>query len=77
MADTLSVQARSARMSLIRGKDTKAELVLRRLVFALGYRYRLHDRRLPGSPDLVFRKRRKVILSARMLHLVSTTSAAE
>jgi DNA mismatch endonuclease (patch repair protein) len=36
-------------------------MLVRRLVFAEGYRYRLHDRRLPGNPDLVFRSRRKII----------------
>lgn len=61
MADTLSKTARSERMSLIRGKDTSVELVVRRLVHSLGYRYRLHGRGLPGRPDLVFGKRRKVI----------------
>ncbi len=48
-------------MSLIRGKDTKPEMVVRRLVHSMGYRYRLHRRELPGSPDLVFSVRRKVI----------------
>lgn len=49
-------------MSRIRGKDTKPELVVRRLVHALGYRYRLHGLKLPGRPDLVFPARKKVIL---------------
>ena len=48
-------------MSRIRAKDTKPEMLIRRLVHGMGYRYRLHDRHLPGSPDLVFRRRRKVI----------------
>lgn len=61
MVDTLSTSARSKRMSLIRGKDTKPEMVVRRLVHSMGYRYRLHRRELPGSPDLVFSVRRKVI----------------
>ncbi len=52
---------RSALMARIRGKDTKPELVVRRLVHAMGYRYRLHRRDLPGSPDLVFKSRRKVV----------------
>lgn len=52
---------RSALMSRIRSKNTKPELVVRRLVHALGYRFRLHRRNLPGSPDLVFPTRRKVI----------------
>jgi DNA mismatch endonuclease (patch repair protein) len=61
MADILTAQARSALMSRIRGKDTKPEFVVRRLVHAMGYRYRLHRRNLPGTPDLVFGPRRKVI----------------
>lgn len=48
-------------MSRVRCKDTKPEMVVRRLVHSLGYRYRLHKRTLPGRPDLVFAKRRKVI----------------
>jgi len=48
-------------MSHIRANDTKPEMIVRRTVHAMGYRYRLHDRRLPGSPDLVFAGRRKVI----------------
>jgi DNA mismatch endonuclease (patch repair protein) len=61
MTDKLSPQQRSAVMSHIRSKHTRPELFVRKLVFALGYRYRLHVRRLPGCPDLVFRQRRKVI----------------
>jgi DNA mismatch endonuclease (patch repair protein) len=38
----------------IRGKDTKPELLIRKVLFARGFRYRLHDKRLPGKPDLVF-----------------------
>jgi DNA mismatch endonuclease (patch repair protein) len=48
-------------MRLVRSKDTKTEWTLRRLIYALGYRYRLHDRRLPGSPDVVFRRKKKVV----------------
>lgn len=48
-------------MSLIRAKDTGPEMVVRRLLHSMGYRYRLHDRRLPGCPDLVFHSRRKAI----------------
>ena len=59
--DTLDRQQRSARMALIRAKDTKPELLVRRLVHGLGYRYRLHRRDLPGTPDLVFPSRRSVI----------------
>lgn len=59
--DTLSPGERSKRMSLVRAKDTKPEMRVRKLIHSMGYRYRLHARDLPGCPDLVFRKRRKVI----------------
>jgi DNA mismatch endonuclease (patch repair protein) len=61
MVDIMSKATRSRVMRRIRSRDTKPELIVRRLIHAMGYRYRLHDRRLPGCPDLVFRKRRKVI----------------
>ena len=48
-------------MSRVRSKDTTPELAVRRLVFGMGYRYRLYDKRLPGRPDLVFAGRRKVV----------------
>lgn len=48
-------------MSRIRDKNTKPELLVRRLAHASGYRFRLHRRDLPGSPDLVFSSRRKVV----------------
>lgn len=59
--DTLSPEARSERMGRVRAKNTKPEMTVRRLIHWMGYRYRLHDKRLPGNPDLVFRSRRKVI----------------
>jgi len=59
--DTLSPIERSERMSLIRGKDTAPEMIVRRLVHGLGYRYRLHDKTVPGKPDLVLHRRRKVL----------------
>lgn len=61
MPDTLTTAARSERMSRIRGKDTKPELVVRRLIHALGYRYRLHRRDLPGVPDIVFGRLRRIV----------------
>lgn len=61
MADTLSQSARSERMSRVRSRDTGPEFVIRRLLHRLGFRYRLHDRNLPGCPDLVFPSRRKAI----------------
>ena len=59
--DTLTRAQRSERMSLIRSKDTKPEIAVRRIVHGMGYRYRLHDKELPGHPDMVFRSRSKVI----------------
>jgi DNA mismatch endonuclease, patch repair protein len=52
---------RAENMRRIRSKDSKPELAVRRLLFSLGYRYRLHARKLPGNPDIVFPSRRKVI----------------
>lgn len=48
-------------MGRVRSKDTKPEMLVRRLVHGLGYRYRLHRRDLPGTPDLVFPSRRKAV----------------
>lgn len=59
--DTLTPAARSERMSRVRAKDTKPELTVRRLLYGLGYRYRLHGRSLPGRPDIIFASRRKVV----------------
>jgi len=59
--DTLSRAERSAIMSRVRAKDTRPELAVRRLVYGMGYRYRLHRRDLPGIPDLVLVAYRKVI----------------
>lgn len=51
----------SARMSRIRAKNTSPELTVRRIAHRLGYRFRLHVRELPGTPDLVFARLRSVI----------------
>ena len=59
--DTLTIAERSRRMAAIRGRDTKPEWAIRRLVHRLGYRYRLHRESLPGRPDLVFPGRRKAV----------------
>ena len=48
-------------MSRVRGRDTKPEMLVRRIAHGMGYRYRLHRRDLPGSPDLVFPARKKVV----------------
>ena len=54
-------EQRSSTMRAVKGQDTKPELLVRKMVFAAGYRFRLHRKELPGSPDLVFASRRKVI----------------
>ncbi|MBU1695238.1 MAG: very short patch repair endonuclease [Verrucomicrobia bacterium] len=59
--DPLSPAQRSERMSRILNADTKPEMIVRRLVHGMGYRYALHVKALPGNPDLVFRPRSKVI----------------
>lgn len=61
MADIVAPDVRSRMMSGIRGTDTRPELVLRRGLHALGFRYKLHDRNLPGKPDLVFPKYNAVL----------------
>ncbi len=59
--DRLTKNQRSFCMSQNRGKDTKPEIIVRKLIYSLGYRYRLHRRDLPGCPDIVFGPRKKVI----------------
>lgn len=59
--DFLTPTARSVRMSLIRSKNTTPELLVRSMAHRLGYRFRLHRRDLPGTPDLVFPRLRKII----------------
>ncbi len=59
--DIVSPEKRSQMMAGIKGKNTRPEMLVRRLVHGMGYRYRLHRKDLPGSPDLVFPRLRKVI----------------
>ena len=61
MTDILKPKDRSALMSRIRGVDTKPELVVRRALHALGYRFRKHVGTLPGRPDVVFSRRRAAV----------------
>lgn len=61
MTDTLTQQERSERMSRIRGKGSALEMRLRRLIHGMGFRYRLHVKTLPGTPDMVFPTRKAVI----------------
>ncbi|RVA06534.1 very short patch repair endonuclease [Mesorhizobium sp. M7A.F.Ca.US.001.02.1.1] len=59
--DIVTPAVRSAMMGRIKGKDTKPEMAVRKLAHAMGYRFRLHRRDLPGKPDLVFPSRNTVI----------------
>ncbi|WP_319396352.1 very short patch repair endonuclease [uncultured Desulfobacter sp.] len=59
--DVHQPQTRSYNMSRIRGKDTKPELIIRRILWSKGYRYRIHYKNLPGKPDIVFPRKKKVI----------------
>ena len=59
--DETPSEATRQRMSRVGSKDTKPEMTVRRTAHALGYRYRLHAKDLPGSPDLVFRSRKKAV----------------
>jgi DNA mismatch endonuclease (patch repair protein) len=61
MIDVLTQEQRRKNMSRIRATDTKPELLLRRRLHAAGYRYRLHVRTLPGTPDIVFPRKKCVI----------------
>ena len=61
MADIKSKEARSYNMSQIKGKNTKPEEIVRKYLFAQGFRYRKNDRRFPGSPDIVLPKYKTVI----------------
>ena len=60
--DVHSPERRSFNMSRIRGRDTKPEMLIRQGLHVRGYRFRLHDARLPGSPDIVLPKWKSVIL---------------
>lgn len=62
MADKLTPEQRHKCMSHIHGKNTKPELWVRKYLYAHGFRYRLHVKRLPGKPDIVIRRLRTVIL---------------
>jgi DNA mismatch endonuclease, patch repair protein len=61
MPDVFSPSKRSQVMALIRSGDTKPELAIRQVLHRLGYRYRLHDKGLPGRPDLVLPRYRTVV----------------
>src|SRR2546430_9355150 len=61
MADVLTSAQRSFNMSRIRNRDTRPEMIVRSIVHRLGFRYRLHKKDLPGKPDVVLVRHRKII----------------
>lgn len=61
MADVHDKVTRSYNMSRIRGKNTKPEILVRKFLFSKGFRYRLHDNKLPGKPDIILKKYKTVI----------------
>lgn len=61
MADIFDAASRSYIMSQIKGKNTKPEILVRKYLHALGFRFRLHDRKPPGTPDIVLPKYKTVI----------------
>lgn len=61
MTDVHDKKTRSYNMSRIKGKNTKPEILVRKFLFSKGFRYRLHDKKLPGKPDIVLPKYKTVI----------------
>ena len=61
MTDVHSKETRSYNMSQIKSRDTKPEIVVRKFLFANGFRYRINDKKLPGKPDIVLKKYKTVI----------------
>ena len=61
MADMLTPEQRSLNMAAIKGKDTKPEMIVRKYLFSRGLRYRVNNRKLPGSPDIVMKKYKTVV----------------
>jgi DNA mismatch endonuclease (patch repair protein) len=61
MADVFTPEKRSAIMARIKGQNTKPEILVRKLVHSLGYRFRLHQQKFPGKPDLVLQRHAKIV----------------
>lgn len=59
--DVHSKETRSYNMSMIKGKNTKPEIIVRHHLFSQGFRYRINNKKLPGTPDIVLRKYKTVI----------------
>ena len=61
MTDKMTPEQRSRCMAAVKGKDTKPEMIVRKYLFSKGLRYRLHDKKLPGCPDIVLKKYKTAI----------------
>lgn len=63
MADVMTPEQRHRCMAAVKGRDTKPEMLVRKFLFSKGLRYRVNNRRLPGSPDIVLKKYKTAIIS--------------
>ncbi len=61
MTDRIAKEKRRALMARVRSKNTKPEMIVRKMLYSMGYRYRLHRKELPGTPDIVLNGKKKVI----------------
>lgn len=73
MADVLTKEQRHKNMKNIHGKDTKIEIILRKALWAKGYRYRKNYKKLPGNPDIVLTKYKIAILSGFGVMILRST----
>ncbi len=62
MADNLTAEQRKRNMTAIKSRHTKPEIIVRSIIHRLGFRFRLHDKKLVGKPDIVLPRHRKIIL---------------
>ena len=76
MADNLTAEQRKRNMSAIKSRHTKPEIIVRSIIHRLGFRFRLHDKKLPGKPDIVLPKKKKSS-SFTAVSGTSTTANAE
>ncbi|MDQ3635534.1 MAG: DNA mismatch endonuclease Vsr [Acidobacteriota bacterium] len=62
MADNLTAEQRKRNMTAIKSRHTKPEKIVRSIIHRMGFRFRLHDKKLPGKPDIVLPRHKKIIL---------------
>lgn len=62
MADNLTAEQRKRNMTAIKSRHTKPEIIVRSIIHRLGFRFRLHDKKLPGKPDIILPRHKKIIL---------------